>query len=129
MQNNEADRIYRTIFNKNIPPSIRNHFIIVSKKIEPSFTEEEIRKYHVCIKKVHDLEALELAARYFKKLPLLTVKFKIILYLAETLPQNYSKYINEKDNFFMGSLLLVFSLIRTSCKFVKGICLLAVNRL
>jgi len=125
----EASKIYYTIFNKDIPESIKNHFEYLSKRIESNFSEQEKIKYHECILKIHDLEALELAARYFKKLPILTLKFKVILYLAETLPQNYSKYINEKNNFFIGSLLLVFSMVRTSYKLVKGICLLVINRL
>ncbi len=129
MPKSEAEKIYEAIFGTKVPQSIQRHFDTLSRRINSLFSKEEIEKYNECILKIHDLEALELAARYFKKLPLLTVKFKIILYLAETIPENYTKYINEKDNFFMGSLLLVFSLVRTSYKFVKGLYLLAINRL
>lgn len=124
----EAERIYEAIFRKNIPESIQKHFEVLSKGIEPLFTEKEIRKHNECILRVRDLESLELAARYFKKLPILTLKFKIILYLSETLPENYSKYINEKDKLLEGYLLLIASLFRTFYKFLKGIFLLLVCR-
>ncbi|GBE17306.1 hypothetical protein BMS3Abin15_01147 [bacterium BMS3Abin15] len=121
---NEAERIYKAIFRKNIPSAIREHFRIISKEIELRSTDEEIEKCSEIIKKVRDLEALELTARYLKRFPVLTLKFKIMLYLAETLPENYHEYINEKNGIFSGYLLLIVSVFRSFYKFIKGFFLL-----
>lgn len=128
MSTNEAERIYKAIFGTNVPEEIQKHFKITSKKIENLFSEEEVKKYFECIEKVRDLEALELAERYLKKIPVLTEKFRIMVYLAETLPENYNKYINERDNCFLGYLLLICAGFRSFYKFVKGLFLLMVCR-
>jgi|Deesub1362A_J573_1020465.scaffolds.fasta_scaffold05432_3 hypothetical protein len=129
MHESEAERIYKTFFGTKVPESIQKQFNTISGKIDSLFNSEEIRKYNKSILQIHDLEALELAARYFKKLPILTLKFKVMLYLAETLPVNYSKFINEKDGPFIGCLLLFYSLLRSAFKFMKGTCLLIFNRI
>ncbi len=128
MSRSEAARIYMTIFNTNVPEQIEKHFEITSKKIENLFSEEEVKKYFESIERVRDLEALELAARYLKRIPLLTEKFKIMVCLAETLPENYNKYINERDNRFLGYLLLICAGFRSIYKFVKGLFLLMVYK-
>ena len=127
--NNEAKKIYKAIFNKDIPLTVQEHFNAVSGKIESRFTDQEISKYFEIIKKVHDLEALELAARSFGKLTIITLKFKVMLYLAETQPENYSRYINEKDNFILGFSLLILSMLRSSFKLLKGLCFIYFYRI
>ena len=128
LQKDEAERIYYSLFRKKIPVSIHYHFNRLSEKLENDYSEKEIKKYSSYIVKTYDLEALEIAARYLKKLPLLTEKFKIMVYLAETLPENYVMYINEKNNRFFGCLLLMTSTFRTLYKFVVGIFFLTVYR-
>jgi len=125
----EATKIYHAIFNKNIPTLIQDHFRNISKKIDGSYSEGEVSKYRECIFKVHDLEALEVAARLFKKLPILTDKFKVMVYLAETLPENYSVFINEEKKRASGYMILISSLIRTMYKITKGLFLLKVHKL
>jgi len=129
MYESEAEKIYKAIFDTEVPESIQKQFNIISERIDFLFNSEEIKKYNKSILQIHDLEALEVAARYMKKLPLLTLKFKIMVYLGETLPENYPKYINENDSFFTGFISLFYSLIRTSYKLVKGIILIVINRL
>ena len=125
----EAGRIYYTIFNKKIPASIQTHFNIISKKIDGCFSGEEVKKYYECIEKVRDLEALEIAARYFNKIPVLTEKFNIMVYLSETLPENYAVFINEQPKFFLACILLISSLFRTGYKIAKGVVILTANRI
>lgn len=122
--NSEADKIYKFISNRQIPKVIIPHFENLSKKIEARFSDLEVKTYYEYIEKVQDLEALELAARHLKRLPILTIKFKIMLYLAETLPENYPKFISEKNNCFSGYLLLTASVIRSVYKLIKGFFLL-----
>lgn len=126
---NEAEKIYYAIFNKEIPSSIRIHFKNISKRIESRYSDEEVKKYYECIKKVRDLGALELAARHFKKIPLLTEKFKIMVYLSETLPENYTVFINEQPKFFQAFVLLILFIFRNGYKIAKGIIILAVKRI
>lgn len=125
----EAEIIFHAIFNKKIPASIQTHFNIISKKIDGRFAGEEVKKYYECIEKVHDLEALEVAARYFKKLPILTEKFNIMVYLSETLPENYPVFVSERNNFFLAYILLISSLFHAGYKIAKGMVLLAANRI
>jgi len=129
MSINEADRIYEAIFDTKAPESIIKHFKAISGKIEDRFSEDEIEDYYKYIQKVQDIEALELAARYTKKLPVITEKFKIMVYLAETLPDNYKVFVNEKPGFFAAALLLTASIFRAGCKMVKGIYIITVTRI
>jgi hypothetical protein len=129
MHESEAEKIYKTIFGAKVPESIQKQFNTISGEIDSLFNSEEIRKYNKSILQIHDLEALELVARCFRKLPILTLKFKVMLYIAETLPVNHSKFINEKDGPFIGCLLLFYSLLRSAFKFMKGISLLIFNRI
>ena len=127
-QNDEAERIYNAIFSKDMPPEIRQHFLVLSKKIEDRFADKDVKKYSDIIKKVGDLEAVELAGRYLKRLPILSLKFKIMFFLAETLQENYDEYINREDNILSGYLLLTASVLRSLFKFSKGVLLLAFHR-
>jgi len=122
----EADRIYETIFDRKAPKPIKKYFEAISEKIEARFSVDEVIE---CIQKIHDLEALELAARYTKKIPVLTEKFKIMVYLAETLPENYSVFINERPKYFFAYVSLISSLFRSCYKIVKGFIIMVVNRL
>lgn len=125
---NEAQKIYHAIFNKNIPESVQLHFNNISRKIDDVYLINEVNKYHECIVKVHDLEALEIAARYVKKLPIITDKFKAMIYLAETLPENYSTFVNERPQRFLAFFLLMHSVLRSLLKLAKGMFLLVINR-
>lgn len=126
---NEAEKIYYSIFRKEIPAPLQSHFENVLRRIDERYPEEEIKKYHRCIAEINDIEALELAARYFKKLRILSEKFKIMVYLAETLPENYTVFISEKNNSCGGYISIMASLSRTVYKFTKGTFLFMVHRL
>lgn len=122
----EAEKIYYAIFKKQIPAFIKNHFENISKTIDNNYSEKDVRKYHQYLVKVYDIESLELAARYFKRLPILTEKFKVMVYLAETLPENQSIFVNEDSKRFFAHVFLISSLLRTFYKFLKGIFLFTV---
>jgi len=128
LQKDESERIYYSLFRKKIPASIQYHFNRLSEKLENDYSEREIKKYSSFLVKNYDLEALEVAARYLKKFPLLTEKFKIMVYLAETLPENYDIYINDRNNRFFAYLLLIVSAFRSFYKLTKGVFLLTIYR-
>jgi hypothetical protein len=68
-----------------------------------------------------DLEALELAARYTRRLPLLTRKFRLMAYLAETLPENQALFVSHRDNFLAAFLRLAWMTLRTIYLMPKGL--------
>lgn len=117
----EAEIIYSSLFNKRIPEQIRQRFNDVSKKIDDNYPQDEVREYYKVINMVGDLEALELAARYLRRMPILTEKFKIMVYLAETIPENYNVFINEDPKGTSGYASMAFSVLRTAVKFPKGL--------
>jgi hypothetical protein len=129
MPENEAERIYYAIFNREIPATVQDHFEALSKKIESRYSKEEVDKYFESIQKTCDLEALEIASRYFKKLPILSEKFLIMVYLAETRPENYMVFVNEQPGVIRACISLISSLLRTGYKVAKGIIVLAVNKI
>ena len=92
---NEAEKIYLSIFNSDIPESVKQRFNDISNVIDDSFPHYEVKKYYDLVRDACDLEAIELAARYLRKMPILTEKFKVMVYLAETIPHNYDVFINE----------------------------------
>lgn len=129
MSISEAERIYYAIFNQQIPTSIRTHFEVLSKRIESRYSEEEVSKYFKAIKKTCDLEALEVASKHLKKLPVLSEKFKIMVYLAETRPENYNIFVNEQPGFIQACISLISSVLRTGYKVAKGMVILTVNKI
>ncbi len=125
---NDAEKIYSSLFNKSIPVAIRDHFNNISKEIDNYYPQSEVRNYYELVQKINDLEAFELAARHLKKYPILTTKFKTMLYLAETVPDNYTDFINESDRCLSGYLLLSASVFRSLYKFIKGLFILSFTK-
>jgi hypothetical protein len=122
----ESEKIYYSIFQKKIPSFLKDHFIVISRKVDSNHSEREVHEYYRYLKRVTDLEALELTARYLKRLPLLSKKFQIMIFLAETLPENYDCYINNKDNAFQAYLSIFFYGFYSIYKFIKGMILLGI---
>ncbi|MBC8413834.1 MAG: hypothetical protein ISR96_12260 [Nitrospira sp.] len=116
---NEADKIYRCLFEKTVPDDVAERYSQVIERIERIYPDD-VRDVRKCIEQCKDLEALEIYARHTGKLPLLSAKFKIMVFLAETLPENYGQYINERDRVFLAYILLGTSVIRTAFKFIRG---------
>lgn len=125
LQEIEADKIYRAIFHQGAPDVVRKRFITASFQLHQKRSTQELAKYYGIIKIVHDLEALEVACRWRKKIPLLTLKFRLMVYLAETLPGNQRFFINERTSFIRALRCTVISLMRTMYKLCRGFYLLA----
>lgn len=125
MSKNDAEKIYFAIFKKKVPPWITHHFLLASKKIESKFSIQEVNAYYKLINKFSDLEAIEFTSRLKKKNSLLTEKFKIMISLAETDPENYYFYHKKKDNVVSGYLSLIFTPFISAYKLLKGFILLS----
>lgn len=116
----EAERIYRAIFRKSVPSQLKERY---HRAIDAKFTDfsaREKRNFEMVLKKVRDLEALELAARHQNKMPLLISRFRLMVHLAENLPANQSLFINSSDRRITSYFSLLFGSARTLFKGLKG---------
>jgi hypothetical protein len=124
MSDDEAQRIYYTLFRREIPPVVAERFAQASARLEASLPPGDVAAYHRAVASGADLEALELAARYTRKLPLLTRKLGLMAYLAETQPENQPLFINERSSYIAGFVRLGVAALHTVWKMVKGLWLL-----
>jgi hypothetical protein len=116
----EADRIYRAVFRKPISSKVRDRYCRAVERVLSDFSLEENRAFAKVLRKVSDLEALELAARRQNKMPLLTARFRLMVHLAETLPANQRVFINSSGRRISGYISLAFGGVRTAYKQLKG---------
>jgi hypothetical protein len=126
-QEREAEKIYRSLFGQAIPNTLKLRFIEASN-LDCSTHSYDLDRYYQIIGGVRDLEALEIACRYTHRLPLLSQRFRIMVFLAETLPENRRHFINDHSSFVQGVRALISGAIRTGSKFVKGMILLRAQR-
>ena len=120
----EAEKIYRAIFRTRIPDIIKQRFMDASSLLNDRSNKKEVDQYYGAIGAVGDLEALEVACRYLHKLPLLTRKLNIMVYIAETIPENQHLFVNQKASVVNGWWAFVAGGGRTVFKFGKGLLLL-----
>jgi hypothetical protein len=120
----DAEKIYKAIFKGSIPPSIEEKFQKAFEALAAGFPEVRVEEYKTAVEGIHDIEALELAGRYRKKLPLLVHAFEIMVYITETVPGNQSEFINFKTRTIFGFLLMAYGGCRSTVKFLKGLFLL-----
>jgi hypothetical protein len=116
----EARKIYASIFRTSPSDIFIQRFVVLSRKMNQGAGAEELGKYYRAIQQVRDVEALEYACRVVNRLPLLNLKVRAAVYLAETLPENYHRFVNEKHNFWLALFLVALQAGRSACKFVYG---------
>ena len=117
----EANRIYKTLFKKDIPDILIHRYEEAQSILHQSFSEEDIHKCNLLIDRVNDLEALEYVSRIFNANKLLSRKFELMIWLTSTLPEHYQEYVNEKDQTLFGKGILFLFSLHTVCKFFKGL--------
>lgn len=111
-----------------MPGVLEEQFNGAARKIEGNYSAEEKDEYVRWMDGVSDLEALEYAARFRGRLGILSDKFKAMVYLAETLPENYSRFINERDNLLKGYWLCAIGTLGSIWKLVKGMMILSFKK-
>ncbi len=124
----EAERIYFAIFGEGLPEILEERFAGAARKIEGNYSAAEKDDYGRWMERVSDLEALEYAARFRGRLGILSDKFKAMVYLAETLPENYSRFINERDNLIKGYWLCAIGTFSSIWKLFKGMMILSFKK-
>ena len=122
---NEAQRIFFAVFGGVVPECLEEQFSSVPKHVLPNITDEMRSRYNRIIAEVRDLEALELASRIRRQNLLLTLKFRLMVHLAECHPECRPHLINHRKRALHYVLcLLVTHGIRYAYKFIKGTYLL-----
>jgi len=117
----ESEKLYKAIFGGDIPQGLRKRFCVASDLLNAAVLPTELDRYYRAMLACADLEALELAARYTHRLPLLSRKFRLMVYLAETLPENQPFFINERPGFLAGMARSAAGTFRTVFKMMKGL--------
>lgn len=125
MSDLEAQRIYRAIFRRPAPEIIAERFREISARLDEKASREEMEAYARAIQRTSDLEALELAGRFTKRLPLLSLKFRSMVYLAETLPENQRFYVNQRTHRVGAVFSIAICVLGSAFKMCKGLYLLA----
>ncbi len=120
----EGRKIYAAVFGCEIPPTVLERFVGAAKRLNATVPQPEVDRCTRALLACPDLEALELVARYSRRLPLLSRKFQLMAYLAETLPENQPRFINQRSSFLGGLLSVAGAGLRTAWKMVAGLWLL-----
>jgi len=121
MQFDEAEKIYRSIFRAEIPEVIRRRYQESTDLLHQSCSQEEIAECEALLKSVRDVEAVEYAARFVGKFPLLSKKVKLLVWLASTLPEQFDVFVNRTNRPIYGKFVLILAGCASALKLIKGI--------
>jgi len=113
----EVVYFYKIIFGGFPPQVIIKEYIKANNLL---LSEEERLKLKEIILEKADIEAIEIASRLKFTNNLLTRKIHILMYLAETIPQNFETFINVKNRRIFAFINLSYNFVRSIYKFVKG---------
>ncbi|MCX7012516.1 MAG: hypothetical protein NTW86_08140 [Candidatus Sumerlaeota bacterium] len=119
----DAQRIYNALFAGAIPPLLRGRFERAWPILERNYTVEERAECSRAAGRVNDLEALEFACRFGKRLRILSDQVLLMAFLAETLPDHCARYVDPDAGRLRGLAALAFGALRSSMKLTKGLCL------
>jgi hypothetical protein len=121
----EAEVIHRAVFRRAPSDAVVERFALVSQRLDALASNDEVRTYYAAIARVGDVEALEVAARYRGRLPLLTKKVRAMVYLAETVPENQGFFVGTSLGRAAAYAAIFWGGIRTAYKMIKGVALLS----
>ena len=116
----EAQKIHRAIFGRPVPDIVRIRYNEACLKLEALNAPEQTELMKDILERVRDLEALELAARWFGRLPPLVLRFQLMVRLAETFPKNRDLFINLRRRRMAGWAAAGYGGLRTAFKLIKG---------
>lgn len=121
----EAEYFYKKVFSAPAPRQIVEKYIAANLKKIP----EPHRGIRDLILRKADIEAIEMAWRFKSPRNVLTKKIHVLIYLAETTPENFPVFINSKNKRFFSFIVLACQFVRSIGKFIKGKFLLKRYRL
>ncbi|MBV7327897.1 hypothetical protein KFU94_06485 [Chloroflexi bacterium TSY] len=118
----EASQLYYAVFRRAVPLLLQERFEQISSQMFDTFLDKTM--YETALERAMDLEALEIAGRYTGRLSLLSAKIKLMVFLAETLPDHQRYFVNTRANPYVAILVIISGLFLTIYKLVKGLILL-----
>ena len=116
----EAARIYRAIFQEEVPETLARRFASLPDDVFPPATPDMQSRYERIMREVSDLEALEFASRRAGENRLLTHRFQLMIHLAECQPACRHCFVNSKDHTLGFAIGLVRHGLRCVYKLVRG---------
>jgi hypothetical protein len=120
----DPQRIYNILFRGKIPPVLAARFNHAWEILAGDFSEHDFSQFRAALERVRDLEALELACRLRRRLPVLTAQVALMVMLAETLPSHSQYYLAARPSRTGAMMSISAGLVRTAWKFLKGSLLL-----
>lgn len=117
----EGRKIYAALFGGEPPPVLLARFATAAKILNSTAPQAEVDRSTRALLASFDPEALELAVRLTRQLPLLTRKFRLMVYLAETLPENQVYFINGRSSLLRGLINIAGAVLRTAWKLPLGL--------
>jgi hypothetical protein len=121
----EAELLYRAIFDQPAPPVVVERFAGAAALLDAGAAAPDIEAYRLALERVGDLEALEVAARYRGRLPLLVRKFRLMVYLAEAVPDNQRFFVKRRPGRLGAVASVAGGLLRTAIQLARGLVLLS----
>jgi hypothetical protein len=116
----DPQRIYNVLFPGEIPSVLASRFTHAWEILAGDFSAQDLSQFRIAISGVSDLEALELACRRRKRLPVLTAQVSLMVMLAETLPSHSRYYLDTRPTRAGAIVSIVAGLVRTAWKLFKG---------
>jgi len=120
----EAQKIHQAIFGRPAPDIIQTRYTEACLTMEGLNTPDQPILMGEILDRVRDLEALELAARRRGRLHPLVLRFRLMVRLAETRPENRDLFVNSRRRRMAGWAAAVYGGLRTGFKLLKGFFLL-----
>jgi hypothetical protein len=121
----EGERLYHAVFGAAPPRVVVERFIAAAAILESSAPPEERARYHAVLARVGDVEAIELAARYRRRLPLLSDHMRLLVYLAESVSDTQHHFVKRRASRAAAYAAVATGALRTMYKMIKGALLLA----
>jgi hypothetical protein len=106
------------------PALVIERFLEASAILSASASMQERASYRRVLEGVGDIEAIEVAARYRRKLRLLSDHLRLMVYLAETEPRNQRFFVKRRANRAAAFAAIAVGAFRTAYKLAKGTFLL-----
>jgi hypothetical protein len=94
----DALRLYRAVFGDDPSPVWVQRFVESSALLHGAATAQERTAYRNALDAVTDLEALEVAARYRRKLRLLSDSLRLAVYIAESEPHTQHFFVKRRPS-------------------------------
>lgn len=117
----EGRKIYAALFGGEPPPVLLARFATAARILNSTASQAEVDRSTRALLACSDPEALEFAARLTRRLPLLTRKFRLMVYLAETLPESQAYFINGRSSLLRGLINIAGAVLRTAWKLPVGL--------